>query len=245
MKQLHRLNNIKRNRIFPNKRPKDAASLLIFDLDNPSGIHVLMGRRHPEQDFIPDKLVFPGGRVSAADSRISVSRDLAEPDRQNILFDMKGRPSRSRARGIALAAIRETFEETGLLIGRTGDKPQKSRSSQWRDYLGTGISPDLCQLTFIARAITPPRTSRRYDTRFFLTTKTEIAKTVGNGDGEFTETLWIPVCEADKFDIHPMPRAILDDAMTRINPKTGRIGSGEIPYYFMQNGIFRRNLING
>ena len=244
MKQLDRLHKIKRNQIYPNRRPKDAASLLILDLDEPGNPRVLVGRRHPEQEFIPDKMVFPGGRVSTADSRVSVQCDLDDIDKKNILFDMKGRASHGRARAIALAAIRETFEETGLLIGRKSDVPQKTRSPEWCDYLNACIRPDLSSLTFIARAITPPRTSRRYDTRFFLTTRREIVKTIGKGDGEFTETIWMPVRDANNYDLHPMSRNILDDAMTRINLKTGNIGPGQTPYYFMRNGVFQRKDIN-
>jgi len=244
MKQLDRLHNIKRRQIYPNLRPKDAASLLIFDLDDPKTPRVLMGRRHPKQEFIPDKLVFPGGRVSQADSRVQVGDHLSKEDEARILFDMKGRPSKARARAIAMAAIRETFEETGILIGANCADAPKTRSNEWCGFFDECVVPALSQLTFIARAITPPRTSRRYDTRFFIATKRQIMKTVGEGDGEFTETHWMAVHEADQFDLHPMSRNILDDAMTLINPKTGDVSSAQIPYYFMQNGVFQRRLID-
>ena len=243
MKQLERLHKVKRKQTYPNRRPKDAASLLIFDLDVPANPRVLLGRRHPSQEFIPDKLVFPGGRVSQSDSRVCVDDELSADDEAHILYDMKGRASKSRARAIAMAAIRETFEETGILIGENcGDAP-KTRSGEWSDYFAASVKPSLSRMTFIARAITPPRRSRRYDTRFFLTTKSHIVKTIGEGDGEFTETHWMPVKDVENFDLHPMSRSILDDAVALINPKTGAIKTGQIPYYFMRNGVFQRQLI--
>ena len=244
MKQLERLHKIKRDKNHPNLRPKDAASLLVFDLDEPENPRVLMGRRHPNQAFIPDKLVFPGGRVSPSDSRTLVDDRLSQVDETHILFDMKGRASKARAQGLAMAAIRETFEETGILVGKNCEAITRTRSNEWCDFFAAAVKPALSRLTFFARAITPPRRTRRYDTRFFLTTKSEIVKTLGNGDGEFTETHWMPVKQAEKHDIHPMSRSILDDAMACVNVNTGKIRPGKIPYYYMQNGVFQRQLIN-
>ncbi len=73
----------------------------------------------------------------------------------------------ARARGLALAAVRETFEETGILIGERGAAP-RTRSPAWMKFFAHGIAPRLDTLTFIARAITPPNRTRRFDARFFM-----------------------------------------------------------------------------
>ena len=243
MKRLQRLNNFKRNQTHPNLRPRDAASLVIVDLETPSYPRVLMGRRHPKQDFMPDKFVFPGGGVIPSDSRLCVPDDLNPADCNRLLKDMKGRSSPARARGLALCAIRETFEETGFLVGRRCAHPQKTRSPVWCKYFAAGITPDLSSLTFIARAITPPRRTRRYDTRFFLASREQIVTNIGDGDGEFVETHWIAIEDSDQYDLHPMTRTILDDVAALIDPGSGIIRTAPVPYYFMRNGIFRRQLI--
>ncbi len=240
---LSRLNSLKRNQSHPNQRPRDAASLVIVDLETPAHPRVLMGMRHPKQEFMPGKLVFPGGGVLASDSRLHVADDLSPEDRRRLLFDMKGRASAARARGLALAAIRETFEETGVLIGRTCTAPQKTRSPDWCGYLEAGVRPDLSCINFVARAITPPRRNKRFDTRFFLASRRTIARTIGKGDGEFVETRWVTQDEAAAYDLHPMTQTILDEVMGRIDTGNGAIRRGPIPYYYMRNGRFRREVI--
>src|SRR6476660_7759775 len=99
-------------------RPKDAATLVVVDESAPQP-RVLMGRRRPDLAFMPNKFVFPGGRVDKAD-RTTVSADeLAEHEIAKLLKDMKGTVSIARARAIALAALREAFEEAGLVVGST------------------------------------------------------------------------------------------------------------------------------
>src|SRR4051812_30230058 len=96
-------------------RPRDAATLILLDREGDE-ILVLMGRRHAGHAFMPGKFVFPGGRTDSADSRIAVATPLL-PEEEARLTAGVGRISPSRARAIALSAIRETYEEAGLLIG--------------------------------------------------------------------------------------------------------------------------------
>ena len=98
-------------------RPRDAATLII--VDNSSGEpRVLLGRRRLDMVFMPGRYVFPGGRVDPADKQIVVEEDLRPRDLEKLMVAMKGTPSVARARALALAAVRETCEEAGLLIGR-------------------------------------------------------------------------------------------------------------------------------
>ncbi len=107
-------------------RPRDAATLIIVDTSSGEP-KVLLGRRRMDMVFMPGRYVFPGGRVDPADKLIAVHDDLSEDDRAKLLVGMKGTPSLTRVRALALAAIRETFEEAGLLIGRatTAQAPAK------------------------------------------------------------------------------------------------------------------------
>ncbi|MEM1317090.1 MAG: NUDIX hydrolase, partial [Pseudomonadota bacterium] len=98
----------------PNMRPKDASTLIILDGHGPKA-KVLMGRRHERHKFMPGLFVFPGGRVDAGDGAVASADNLHPLVEEKLLSNLRGRPSQRRTRGIALAAIRETYEEAGLL----------------------------------------------------------------------------------------------------------------------------------
>ena len=102
-------------------RPRDAATLILLDRRAGEFV-VLIGRRHAKHAFMPGKFVFPGGRTDPADSRIPVASSL-HPREEAKLMASAGRISLARARAIALSAIRETYEEAGLLIGRKAFSP--------------------------------------------------------------------------------------------------------------------------
>src|SRR5450432_1343941 len=101
------------------RRPKDAATLILVDR-TASIPKVLVGRRHDKVVFMPGKFVFPGGRVDKSDNRIPVAAPIPKALEANLL---KGSPkiTPSRARALAVAAIREACEETGLCLGRRSD----------------------------------------------------------------------------------------------------------------------------
>src|SRR5262249_29122737 len=107
----------------PPVQPRDAATLLIVDAIG-GAPRILMGRRGSDDVFMPDKFVFPGGRVELDDAGIPSVDELQERCARRLLVDIDGEASPARARAIALAAIRETFEEAGLVIGAKGVWPQ-------------------------------------------------------------------------------------------------------------------------
>src|ERR1700712_472946 len=99
----------------PYFRPKDAATLILIDRSSATP-KVLVGKRHDKVVFMPGKFVFPGGRVDQTDNRVPVAAPIAKALEENLL---KGSPkiTASRARALAIAAIREACEETGLCLG--------------------------------------------------------------------------------------------------------------------------------
>ena len=105
----------------PYRRPRDSATLILLD-GAPSEPKVLLGKRSDRHAFLPGKFVFPGGAIDPSDSRMSVT-GMLDPDSQRRLLHRLARPSPTRARALALAAIRETCEETGLLIGQRNGSP--------------------------------------------------------------------------------------------------------------------------
>src|SRR5581483_11597586 len=92
---------------------------------------VLLGRRRLDMAFMPGRYVFPGGRVDPADRQISFADDLASGDLKKLMVAMKGTVSEARARSLALAAVRETFEEAGLIIGAPLSGPTATKAEGW------------------------------------------------------------------------------------------------------------------
>lgn len=218
----------KPDRALPHIRPRDAATLLVIRRDGPAP-RVLMGRRVGGHAFMPDKWVFPGGRIHPSDFRVATASDL-HPDVAGALARTCALP---RARALAATAIRETFEETGLIVGRTGTGA--TRSGEWRDFLGTGHLPDLAPLRFVARAITPPARTRRFDARFFTVDAEHLVSLEpGAGSGELDEIAWFDWQAAAALDLPSITRAILAEVAMREND-AGR----PIPYHRFDRGQHR------
>ncbi|MGE0523325.1 MAG: NUDIX hydrolase, partial [Variibacter sp.] len=190
---VERLTNAERDQSFANVRPRDAATLIV--LDHSAGQpKVMMGRRHDRHKFMPGKFVFPGGRVEVYDGRMTAAGELPSAVERRLLAHVK-RPTKAKARALALAALRETSEETGVVLGTRNAQKPKIPGEGWKPFADANVMPDLQALHFIARAITPPRRPRRFDTRFFAIDARAIAYrfdgTVGP-DGEFDDLVWIP-----------------------------------------------------
>src|SRR3954468_6958448 len=110
---LRRMTEAERDLNHPAVQPRDAATLILVDRSsNPA--KVLLGRRHDSHKFMPGKYVFPGGRVDPLDRRLAARAHL-DPHVETRLLQKVQRPSPGSARALVMAAIRETFEETGLL----------------------------------------------------------------------------------------------------------------------------------
>ena len=226
-----------------NLRPRDAATLIILDTSK-GPTRILFGKRRMDQKFMPGKYVFPGGRVDPTDLRVKTEETLAATEIQKLLRDLKGRSSERRVNAFALAAIRETFEETGLLLGAKTANPGTSSTPIWQKFYDHGVAPRLSSITFLARAITPPGKPRRYDTRFFCVRAEDIAHKTQDSDGELTETHWLTLDEAKTFDLPTIQRAILEDLSDRLKIE-GHLGPSAhpVPFYHMRNGTFRRDLL--
>ncbi len=191
-------------------RPVDAATLIIIDSRHKKP-KVLMGKRSAKHKFMPNKFVFPGGRLDAGDTRLNINTKLRAPVLQRLRKKTSSRMTNKRLQGIALAAIRETFEETGLLVGAQITTPIKTRNSDWNAFLKNGVEPSLQNIDFLGRAITPPNRARRFDTRFFCVEISEVyndPQTLG-GTGELLELHWLSFDEAKKKDLPSITHYVL------------------------------------
>lgn len=226
----------------PVLQPRDAATLVI--VDRVKGVpRVLMGRRRLDQVFMPGKYVFPGGRVDDSDHTVESADELRPLEVAKLLIDMKETPSPARARALALAAVRETFEEAGLVIGMETKSLTPVEAPGWCEFFGCGFRPKIGPLTLFARAITPPGRPRRYDTRFFCISADEISHKVDTSDGELSGLHWLTIEEARSLDIPAITRIILEDLTDFL--KGGNTGTPQapIPYYHQRHGNFCRELL--
>jgi 8-oxo-dGTP pyrophosphatase MutT (NUDIX family) len=223
-------------------KPKDAATLILIDRSGKAP-RVLMGKRHHSHKFMPGKYVFPGGRLDAADRAIKPLDDLCA-DCTRRLGQSVVKWTEGRGRAHALAAIRETAEETGLLIGRLDEKGVTSKAEAWSPFVTKQIRPALSALTFVARAITPPKRPKRFDTRFFLADRKSIGAEIEGIVGPDTELVsldWLTFDDAQQVELPNITKVVLKDIAERL--KTGEIAR-PAPFYYYRSGGFQRKLLD-
>nr|WP_245930939.1 NUDIX domain-containing protein [Methylobacterium radiodurans] len=216
-------------------RPRDAAALILIDRRR-GGPRVLMGRRNPGLAFMPGKFVFPGGRTEPGDRRMPVANAL--PDyAEAALVRQVTRPPQDLGRVLALAAIRETFEETGLVVGTREYGPPEMVPVGWEAFGRHGVLPDLEALHLVARAITPPKQVRRFDTRFFTAERAAVVVEEPGRIGpeaELVELAWLRLDTARKLDLPFITRMILDELEAQI--AVGFAPYRQIPFHYERHG---------
>jgi len=227
----------------PYRRPVDAATLILVDR-SATIPKVLVGKRHDKVVFMPGKFVFPGGRVDKTDSRIPVAAPLPKALEANLL---KGRPkiTATRARALAVAAIREACEETGLCLGRKRNDAAPKLAGPWKPFVEAGLLPDPSGLFLIARAITPPGRVRRFDTRFFTADASAIAHRVEgviHADAELVELVWVELGSKPLADLHPMTRNVLSELEKRLAGGPLR-HDASVPFYRFYGGKMQRDVL--
>lgn len=192
-------------------RPRDAATLIIVRRDGGKP-RVLMGKRNAGHSFMPNLWVFPGGRIDRADFRAPHATEL-RPE-VAATFDAHLPPRRGRA--LALAAIRETFEEVGLLLARPAEP--RPAVGPWREFLAQGAAPDLAALDIVARAITPPTVGKRFDTWFLMAEAEHLVSLERQADcGELEEIAWVEFDEALALPLPSVTRMMIREAVARLD----------------------------
>jgi 8-oxo-dGTP pyrophosphatase MutT (NUDIX family) len=240
---LNRMAEVERDLGHPFVEPRDAATLILIDRSDREP-KVLLGRRHPSSKFMPGMFVFPGGRTEPLDRAMPAISELHPDAEKKLLTRVKETPG-GYARGFPLAALRETAEETGLLIGVKRDEPPATPGGLWEEFAKARVFPDLGELYFVARAITPPGRTRRFDSRFFTTDASAVAHRIEGAvapDSELVELVWMPVSQAKTLkDMPIVTGVVLDELANRV-----RAGMGHglpVPMYYMENGKFFRELL--
>ena len=186
-------------------RPKDAATLVLVR-GAAGGPEVLMGRRPRRQVFMPDNYVFPGGGVEPCDRWVRPATELKPAVAARLA--RSARPA--RARSLAAAAVRETFEETGLALGLPAPPDTGPVRPEWQAFHATGLAPALDRLDYIYRAVTPPGLPRRFNARFFLARGDDAVGTL-DGNGELLDLGWVPLEEAIALPIPYITAVVLEE----------------------------------
>lgn len=187
--------------------PRPAATVILMR-DGDEGLQVLLLRRSRTAGFVPGAYVFPGGRVDAEDAHaelIECIDGLTADEAEERLELVAGKPP---AIAYYLAALREAFEETGILVGRTieGGAPATASEDADVDAVRNELMDDhlsfaqalermACRLAggavaYVGHWITPEAERRRYDTRFFAAEVPPEARAVVD-PREMTDAVWI------------------------------------------------------
>lgn len=189
------------------------AATVIALRDRATNPKVLMGQRGSKAVFMPNKVVFPGGAVDPDDAMIPLAAPIPDPCASRLLEDSPI----DLVTALGAAAIRELWEETGLVLGRPGawDTPP----ADWETFAATGHIPDASALRFVFRAITPPGRPRRFDARFFVVDADQaVASDLDDFSAacdELSALQWIPLEEARSFDLPFITEVVLAEVQQR------------------------------
>lgn len=193
---------------------RNAATVIVLR-DRESNPQVLMGQRGAKAAFMPSKFVFPGGAVDAEDANIALSKPLPALCADRLLEDS----SEDLSHALAVAAIRELWEETGLILGQPGnwhgDVPE-----DWQSYAARGFLPVADRLQFVFRAITPPGRPRRFDARFFLLDADHLAGDLDDfsaASDELSHLQWVPLSQAREFDLPFITEVVLAEVEANVD----------------------------
>jgi 8-oxo-dGTP pyrophosphatase MutT (NUDIX family) len=186
--------------------PRPAATVVLLR-DAPAGLEVFLMKRHGLSDVLGGAYVFPGGKVDAADAELDLAAHGDQPP--STLHTTLDEPdiSETTAAALYVAALREAFEESGVLFAQGGVSAQPAAQAAALLRGGIGFNAALAQLGLRlqtrailpwSRWITPVRPSvmnKRFDTRFFVAAVPggQVAR---HDDFETTESIWLSPREA-------------------------------------------------
>ncbi len=199
--------------------PRHAATLVLVR-QSEEGPRVLMGQRGKGASFMPSKFVFPGGALDPADTLLANDFDfmVGPADEARLL---RKSPAEVQPAALALAAIRETWEETGVAIGAPHAEAERWRGvhEDWDGFFVSGLRPATEKLRFIFRAITPPTRHKRFDARFFLADASIVhgdPDDFGAAGGELAHLSWLTLAEARRLDLPFITEVVLAEVEARL-----------------------------
>ncbi|SOC02764.1 NUDIX hydrolase [Rhodobacter maris] len=193
---------------------RDAATLIVLRRDHSEGPAVLMGLRGATAAFMPSKHVFPGGALDPGDSVVPLAAPLPDASARRLAQDAPD----GIGPALATAAIRELWEETGLILGEPGAW-EGPVPEDWAGFAATGHRPSAAGLRFIFRAITPPGRPRRFDARFFLAEARALAcdpDDFSRASDELSLLQWVPLAQARELNLPFITEVVLAEVQAQL-----------------------------
>jgi len=201
---------------------RDAATIIVLR-HLAEGPAVLMGQRGQSAAFMPGKFVFPGGVVDPLDGQAPV---------QFITSDTASALSQDSAltpTAIIAAAIRELWEEAGLILGTQRDWPNPHQG--WRGFARTGHMPSATGCDFFFRAVTPAGRPRRFDARFILVSADHLANDpddFSRAEDELSHLQWVHLSDARNYDLPFITQVVLAELTAHL---AGTRDSAGVPFF--------------
>ncbi|KEP69806.1 DNA mismatch repair protein MutT [Thioclava dalianensis] len=208
---------------------RHAATVIVLRRDAGEPPRVLMGQRAERAAFMPSKFVFPGGAVDLGDWNVPLSAPLGAPNAARLAHDAPD----GIAPALAAAAIRELWEETGMILGARTDWPDAA-PPDWQGFADLGFCPAASDLHFVFRAITPPGRPRRFDARFFLVD----AEAISNDPDDFSRACdelshlqWVPLSEARALNLPFITEVVLAEISALLRPGQPISPPASVPFF--------------
>lgn len=186
-------------------KPKDSASLIVLR-NKGNQLQVLMGRRGRKAVF-SNVYVFPGGKLEASDKLTNPASKLRQNLSERISTDTE------KSTSFAMAAVRETFEETGLFLGAPGDIGETHNES-WNQVRALGLAPALAKLEYVGHAITPASKAFRFNARFFYAWASDMSGQLG-GSGELADLAFLDIEKALELPLVDVTQFMLEEIIRR------------------------------
>jgi 8-oxo-dGTP pyrophosphatase MutT (NUDIX family) len=218
-----------------NKSDIRNAATVILLRDKATNPRILMGQRGKNAAFMPSKFVFPGGALDATDADVPLATALSD----QCMARLRAQADPTLAEPLVLAAIREVWEETGLLLGEHSDTARETAPDMpddWRSFFEHGVRPSGAGMKFVFRAITPPGRPRRFDARFFTVDADRVASDLDNFDQaceELSHLHWIPLAEARNLDMPFITEVVLAEIEADLRDPQR---DARVPYFFNDEG---------
>ena len=193
-------------------RPRDASSLVLLKKSGKI-VKVLLGKRSDKTRFMPGAWVFPGGVVDKTDHTISINTSL----NKNIIKRLAVSNNARTAKALAVASIRETVEETGLILGKKCENTTKADYGEDNNGISImsklGLEPDLSKLFYLGRAITPTFSPIRFHARFFIADAKHLTGKIQTTN-ELVEIEWVPLEKATKLPMADVTEFMINELLT-------------------------------
>ena len=220
---------------------RDAATLILVRRDGADGPSVLMGQRGAGAAFMPSKYVFPGGALDKGDWSFPLATPLSDTCARRLAEDAP----EGIGPALAAAAVRELWEETGLLFGQKGEWPGLI-PEDWQGMAAFGFRPSAAPLHFVFRAITPRGRPRRFDARFFLADAAEITgdpEDFSRACDELSHLHWVPITEARRLNLPFITEVVLAEVQAILHASGGQIALPDsLPFFDNRDdrAVFKR-----